>query len=260
MNGLLQIFVSYKTSASDVSTLEQCISMLDKSLVKTAIIVNDYRPDDPIARLANTVDFFIPNSDNLGYGATINRFVRSLQCMPEYLAFLNTDISWKVGTFERSIDYMNQNYSCVLMVPKILNPDQSLAYLCKRNPTFLALISRRFIPNFLKSRALKKYDRWFCMQDSDYSNTIDCSYLSGCCMIVRSAPFIDLGGFDERFFLYLEDADLTRSMQKYGKCLHVPSLSIVHQWQRGSYRDLKLMYWNILSYFLYSSKWGWKLF
>ena len=260
MTALLQIFVSYKTSALDVSTLEQCISKLDKSKVKTAILVNDYKPDDPINRLAKIVDYFIPNDDNLGYGSTINRFVRSLPSLPEYLAFLNTDISWEPGTFEKSIGFMNNNKSCVLMVPKILNPDQSIAYLCKRNPTLLALISRRFIPDFLKTKALKKYDRWFCMRECDYSLTIESSYLSGCCMVVRSLPFIDLGGFDERYFLYLEDADLTRSMQKYGSCLHVPSLSIVHQWQRGSYNNIKLMYWNILSFFIYSIKWGWKLF
>ena len=71
---------------------------------------------------------------------------------------------------------------------------------------------------------------------------------------------MDLAGFDEEFFLYLEDADLTRGMQSYGKCLHVPYLSIVHQWQRGSYKNPKLMYWNILSFFIYSNKWGLKLF
>ena len=260
MTALLQIFVSYKTSAVDVTTLEQCILKLDKSVVQTAILVNDYSPDDPINDLARIVDYFIPNDDNLGYGATINRFVRSLPSLPEYLAFLNTDISWKAGTFEKGIDFMSDNESCVLMVPKILNPDRSVAYLCKRNPTLLALISRRFIPDILKPKSHKEYDRWLFLRNSNYSDIIESSYLSGCCMIVRSVPFMDLAGFDEEFFLYLEDADLTRGMQSYGKCLHVPYLSIVHQWQRGSYKNPKLMYWNILSFFIYSNKWGLKLF
>ena len=259
MTALLQIFVSYKTPIADVAILDNCISMLDKSSIKTAILVNDYSPQDPIASISNKVDFFIPNQDNLGYGATINRFVRSLAFVPEYLAFLNTDVSWESGTFESICDFMNQNKSCVLMTPKILNPDQSIAYLCKKNPTLLALVSRRFIPDFLKPNILKRYDKLFAMRDKDYSTVIQSSYLSGCCMVARSLQFVDLGGFDERFFLYLEDADLTRSMQKYGKCLHVPHISITHQWQRGSYKNLKLMYWNILSFFIYSIKWGWKL-
>ena len=78
MTALLQIFVSYKTPVADVAVLDNCISMLDKSSIKTAILVNDYSPQDPIASISNKVDFFIPNQDNLGYGATINRFVRSL--------------------------------------------------------------------------------------------------------------------------------------------------------------------------------------
>ena len=260
MYSLLQIFVSYNSSHADVENLQRCISELNKDIVRTAILVNDYRPELPISQLASHVDYFLPNPDNLGYGATINRFVRSLEVVPDYLAFLNTDIRWHSGTFEKACDYMDEHNECVLLVPKIINPDGSTAYLCKRNPTILALVSRRFIPDSIKTKSLLNYDKKFCMADLSYSTVFEAPYLSGCCMITRSSSFLSIGGFDERFFLYLEDADLTRRLQSLGRCIHAPFLSIIHEWQRGSYKSLKLMFYNIYSAFMYFRKWGWKLY
>ena len=259
MYSLLQVFVSYRSSQQEVDNLKKCISELNKDIVRTAILVNDYRPWLPINSLAKDVDYFLPNPDNLGYGATINRFVRSLDIVPDYFAFLNTDICWNSGTFENACFYMNTNKECVLLVPKIKNPDGSTAHLCKKNPTILALVSRRFIPDSIKSKSLLKYDRNFCMAEFNYSTIFEAPYLSGCCMIARSSAFLLIGGFDEQFFLYLEDADLTRRLQGVGRCIHAPFISVTHEWQRGSYKSLKLMLYNIYSAFLYFKKWGWRL-
>ena len=155
---------------------------------------------------------------------------------------------------------MNGNKECVLLVPKIINPDGSTAYLCKRNPTILALVSRRFIPDSIKTKSLLNYDKNFCMADFSYSTIFEAPYLSGCCMIARSSSFLSIGGFDQRFFLYLEDADLTRRLQLVGRCIHAPFISITHEWQRGSYKSLKLMFYSVYSAFIYFRKWGWKLY
>ena len=58
------------------------------------------------------------------------------------------------------------------------------------------------------------------MNAYDYGSIFDVPYLSGCCMVARSSSFIDCGGFDERYFLYLEDADLTRMLSETGRCIH----------------------------------------
>ena len=93
------------------------------------------------------------------------------------------------------------------------------------------------------------------MANKDYSSIFDVPYLSGCCMIARTSSFIESGGFDQRYF-YLEDADLTRSMRKYGRCIHFPYVSVVHSWGRGNYRNIWLMLINIVSAFIYFKKWG----
>ena len=61
--------------------------------------------------------------------------------------------------------------------------------------------------------------------------------LAAVCMIIDSSVFINSGGFDERYFLYLEDADLTRSLSNFGRCIHFPYSQITHKWGRGNYKE-----------------------
>ena len=97
------------------------------------------------------------------------------------------------------------------------------------------------------------------MCDKDYMKVFEVSYLSGCCMVMRSDNFLAIGGFDERFFLYFEDADITRCLSTKGKCVHLPLASVTHGWGRGSYNNISLMVVNIVSAGRYFLKWGIRL-
>jgi len=65
-----------------------------------------------------------------------------------------------------------------------------------------------------------------------------------------------VGGFDSRYFLYLEDADLTRSMATIGRTIHLPIASVIHYWGRGNYRSWWLVLVNLHSAWIYFRKWG----
>ena len=129
--------------------------------------------------------------------------------------------------------------------------------LCKQNPTLLALISRRFVPYSIKPQWLRQYDRWYQMDDFDYNGIFEVPYLSGCCMLFNSSSFVKVGGFDEKYFLYLEDADLTRQLTYEGRCIHLPIASVVHAWGRGNYKNIFLTLVNLASAWHYFCKWGW---
>ena len=75
-------------------------------------------------------------------------------------------------------------------------------------------------------------------------------------MVIDSSIFINSGGFDERYFLYLEDADLTRKLSSFGRCVHFPCASVTHKWGRGNHKDLRLSIVNIISACKYFLKWG----
>jgi GT2 family glycosyltransferase len=82
-------------------------------------------------------------------------------------------------------------------------------------------------------------------------------YLSGCFMFLRVAALKKVGLFDERFFMYPEDIDLTRRMYKEFKTVFYPEVEITHQHARESYKSLKLFYIHIVNMIRYFNKWGW---
>ena len=255
---LLLILVAYHPSSLEVDRLLECLAILPAQ-VGYAVVVNDHKVGEPVERLAHQADYFLANRDNLGYGRAANLLVDSIAEIPPYLGVLNTDLTWSPGTFEIIIEWMDQHSEVSLAVPQILNERGEPQKLCKQNPTILALLSRRFWPKAFKPRWLKRYDRWYTMSDRDYMEVLEAPYLSGCCMIMRRAAFCAVGGFDEDFFLYLEDADLTRCLTLEGKCVHLPLASVTHIWGRGNYRNLSLMAVNIVSAYRYFMKWGWAL-
>lgn len=226
-----------------------------------AVIANDHREGEPVDALAGSAVLFIKERRNLGYGRAANSLVRLLQDelggLPPFIAVLNTDLSWAPGTFEIMCEWMLVHPEVSLAVPRIVDESGEIQLLCKRNPTLLALLSRRFIPKSLKPHWLLRYDRWYCMADQDYAHVIEATYLSGCCMVFRSPAYLKVGGFDERYFLYLEDADLTRRLAMHGKCIHLPRAEVVHAWGRGNYASLRLMLVNMGSTWTYFSVWGW---
>ncbi len=255
---LLLLLVAYHPSSLEVRKLQACLAELPAE-VGYAVVVNDHQPGEPVDQLAAGADLFLANLKNIGYGRAVNRLVAQLGQLPPHIGVMNTDLFWQPGTFQNLLAWMQEHPNVNLAVPQILDETGTAQKLCKRHPTVLGLFSRRFLPNWLKPGWLKRYDRWYVMADQDYQEVFDAPYLSGCCMLISSEAFRRAGGFDERYFLYLEDADLTRSLARDGRCVHLPVASVVHGWGRGNYRNLGLMVVNLTSAWRYFRKWGWAL-
>ena len=99
------------------------------------------------------------------------------------------------------------------------------------------------------------------MRKKAYSKSIvESTYLSGSFMFCKREALDKVNWFDERFFLYLEDADITRKLSKYGKCVHNPFLKVRHVWARGSRHNIYLKFIACMSFIKYSLKWGLSIF
>ena len=255
---LMLMIVAFHPSSIEVNQLISCLEKLEPH-IGYSVIVNDYVRGEPIDKLAQGADFFMVCNENLGYGRAINRLAVRIGELPRYMGILNTDLSWEANTFESALNWLFENPEVKAAVPQILDENGVITKLGKCNPTVLGLLSRRFIPYWLKPAWLKKYDLWYVQADIDYESIFEASNLSGCCMLVRSDEFRRVGGFDERYFLYLEDSDLTRSLSLNGRCVHLPLVSVIHGWGRGNYKSLDLAAAHIVSAWHYFRKWGWQL-
>ena len=113
-------------------------------------------------------------------------------------------------------------------------------------------------------RQLPRLSFWKCqndhylMLDEDLTRPIEIEFCTGSFSGVRTSTFKAVGGFDESYFMYVEDADLTQKMRTRGKVYLVPQYTAIHAWHRAAHRDLKPALWqtgNLLKYF---HKWGFK--
>ncbi len=199
---------------------------------------------------------YIFNNKNLGYGKAHNKALSIVVNEFDYHLVLNPDIEFESGSIMKMLEYLEKRPNIGLLMPKVLYEDKQIQYLCKMLPTPFDLIMRRFIPGFLKSifdNRLQQYE----LKHKDYDQIMEVPNLSGCFMLMRCSALKTVGFFDERFFMYLEDTDLSRRINEYYKTIYYPEVSIIHHFEKGSYKSFKLLKYHILSAFKYFAKYGW---
>lgn len=248
-------FIAFHPPVDEVMRLKECLDALP-DFIQYGVFVNDYRGAEPIDIISTDATIYLTDCSNLGYGKAANKLFNSLVTLPEYFCVLNTDVRWDEGSITSALDWLDKLPGISAAVPIILSDDGEMQLLCKRNPTVLALFSRRFVHDSIKPRWLRRYDSWYVMRDMDYSKVFCSEYLSGCCMFIRYQAYKNVGGFDEGFFLYLEDADITRRLASQGMTCHMPVAHIYHSWGKGSYVNLRLLAISIMSSIRYFCKWG----
>lgn len=201
---------------------------------------------------------YIFNNKNLGFGKAHNIAIKlSLEQNSEYHVVLNPDIYYDQKEFNKMISFLTENPKIGHLMPKVVYPDGEIQYLCKRNPTPFNLFSRRFLPSSIQKFFKNSMDRYE-YKDHDYNEIIyNVPYLSGCFMLFRSSVLKKVGGFDEKIFMYIEDADITRRFLQISETVYYPKSVISHHYGKGSYKKIKLMMYNIHGAVVYFKKWGW---
>lgn len=242
---------------SDKSVRKTIADFLNTSLpVKLFLVDNsptDLLKNDLIEFISDERVEYIFNNANIGFGAAHNIAIRKVLNVSQYHLVLNPDVTFDTGVLEKLFEYAERNKQAGLVVPKIYYPDGSLQYACKLLPTPTDLIFRRFLPKSLTDKRMEKFE----MQKSGYNKEMEVPYLSGCFMFLRVSALKKVGLFDERFFMYPEDIDLTRRMHKEYKTVFYPEVKITHEHARESYKSLKLFYIHLTNMIKYFNKWGW---
>lgn len=191
---------------------------------------------------------------NDGYGAGNNKAIAKADS--KYHIVANPDIFPDEDAIFQACQYMSCHPEVVMITPAVRGEDNQTHYLCKQNPSLFIMFLRSFAPSSIRKKFEQKLYR-FEMRDHDYDKDIDnVDYPTGCFMFFRTAILKEINGFDEDFFMYLEDADIGRRAGKLGKVRYVPSVRVVHQWARGTHKSWRLRWVTIQSAFIYWKKWG----
>ena len=219
------------------------------------LIISDNSPE-PIRHslFAHPRVCYLFNGANLGFGKGHNKAIRKLPPESEFHLMLNPDVRFDPDVISQLVQVMGEDPATGAAMPRVVYPDGSFQNLCKLLPTPLDLIIRRFIPfEAIRRRINARYE----LHDLPQTSIIEVPTLSGCFLLLRTSLLKTLSGFDERYFMYMEDVDLIRRIGDHAKTVYVPNVSIIHEYAKGSYFNKKLLGHHLVSAMKYFHKWGW---
>ena len=250
--------VTYNTEQEELNRILNCFK---KIKLKFKLWISDNSEKDILRNfIENFSDNrikYIFNNSNKGFGAGHNIVLQKLieeNEKSEFHLMINADVFFEENTIEKIIAYMRKNSDIGQIGPRIYESNGEINRSCRLLPTPLNLIFRRFFP--VKS-IVEKMDYSYEMKWYDYKSIIEVPILSGCFIFVRTDILKDIGVFDERYFMYMEDYDLCRRIGKKYKVVFYPKVNIVHEHGKASYKSRKMMIIHIKSAIKYFNKWGW---
>lgn len=254
---MIEISCSIVLYHNPVEEIRKAVESFLNSTMNIRLYLVDNSSDDSLRyQFLSPQITYIFNGKNLGYGAAHNIAIKEALGKSIYHIILNPDIEFNPGILTGLFDFMQRNTNVGLVMPKVLYQNGQIQYLCKKLPSPLDLFLRRFLPAPLKA-FIKKYLEEYELRHKDYNKIMEVPNLSGCFMFIRTSVFENVGLFDERFFMYLEDTDLSRRINKYYRTVYYPLESVTHAYKKASYKRFKSMKQHLNSSIQYFNKWGW---
>jgi GT2 family glycosyltransferase len=205
---------------------------LVNSLYDIKIVVTLNIPEDEnfLSGFTNLSIEVIRNNIMKGYGENNNYAFNSFKS--DFFLVLNPDVRVNINLIDPMIDSFLPNIA--VMAPKVLSATGKVEDNFRKFPSLYGLIKRKLMP----SRKL------------DYSiselNLYKVDWIGGMFMLFHSPKYSCIKGFDERYFMYLEDAEICKRLSESGfSVIYNPSYEIIHHARRNSRIKVKYFFWHL---------------
>ena len=211
--------------------------------------------------MANSLDIelkLIHGHGNVGYGRAHNMALSNLQS--DYHLFLNPDVVLDSECLSAAFSYLLSQPNAVLVSPFATNEKGEKQYLCKRYPSVFTLFVRGFLPASWQGKFKDRLAHYEMSELSETEPTAAVPIASGCFMLCRSEALRTVGGFDERYFLYFEDFDLSLRLGKLGKIAYLPAMKICHTGGNAAKKGFKHIAMFARSGIRFFNTHGWRWF
>ncbi len=196
----------------------------------------------------------IESKNNAGYGGGHNQALRVTNA--EYHFVINPDILFEKDLIQHIVDYMDKHEEVVMCIPAVHDMDGELKCPPKRDPKLRYLFARFFPKMGFTKKWLKEYQREEEVKNA--KEPFEIEICSGSFMAMRKKAAEAIGYFDERYFMYFEDFDISRSIRKKGKIMYLPQFQIIHEGKRAAHHSKAAKKMLTDSMKKYYKKWGWK--
>jgi len=220
--------------------LSTCLDSLYKSdFPNLEVVVIDNNSKDGSfedARLKFPRFHFIKNSENLGFAAGNNVAIRfALEKMADYIFLLNNDATIEPDTLAKLVAIAEEKSSRGIISPVILSWEKTAVW---------------FAGGDIDWKKMKTFHHTKIKSPAPYQT----NYISGCAMLIKKNVFKKIGLFDEKFFLYYEDADLSHRAFKAGFDLIIEPSAIAYHAEKSNDTNSAKLYWLVLSGLVFFKK------
>lgn len=242
--------VTYNNSNIIISCVKSLFKWTQNVDFKLYIVDNN-STDDTVLIVKNHFPqvIIIKNNENKGFGDGHNKVLSQIDS--KYHFVINPDILIDHDVIGELVQYLELHVDVGMITPKIMNDDGTEQLLPKRNPTIRFLIISKLKP-------FKYYRTLYTRADEQLKTPTSIEFCTGCFFGIRTELFREQKGFDPRYFMYMEDADLSREVRKKAKIIFYPETYVFHEWKRENVKNIRgIMRWfsSMIKYFF---KWGWK--
>jgi N-acetylglucosaminyl-diphospho-decaprenol L-rhamnosyltransferase len=216
------VIVNYK--ARDY--LLRCVASLRADGVQEIVVVDNDSDDGSQAALA-AVDAaaFVPSGANLGFGSAAN--IGAAATSGRLLLIMNPDAVVVPGAVPALAAALDADGGLAVVGPRVENPDGTCYPSARRFPALGVAVGHAFLGLV---RPDNRFTRRYKMLDVDRNRAADVDWVSGTCMLARRSAFEAVGGFDEAYFMYVEDVDLCWRLHRAGwRVGYEPGARVVHK-------------------------------
>lgn len=173
----------------------------------------------------------VPSGGNIGYGRANNLGARSAK--GEYLLILNPDVSVEPDMLRTLVGYMDVHPEAGIAGPQLYFFNGQIQDSCRRFMRPMDLVVKR--TPLSRFKFFQERIGRYVMADFDHRSVQAVDLVTGACFLIRKDVFEQTGGFDDRYFLFMEDADLCRKVWETGrKVVYMPKARALHYHKRLS--------------------------
>jgi GT2 family glycosyltransferase len=257
MQNKTQITASIVLYNEDFNELSNSVdSFLKTDLRKKLFLIDNSPQNDLREKFVHPEIEYIHTKKNIGFGAGHNKIINKIKNYSTYHLILNPDVSFKPSVIPKLIEELKKEKDVSMIAPKVLFSNGDHQYTCRRYPSLLELLTRSSaVFKYFFSSVIHKGEYY----DKDLTKSFYPDFMHGGFLLFKTEDFVSINGFDERYFLYMEDVDICRKIDAFGKKKrYFPKEEIIHILKKGSSKNLKLFFIHLISIMKYFNKWGFK--
>ena len=253
IHSLLRSIDQYRISSGDTSEFRIILVNNSKTPLRAEFIDSEIIGQLSLVHCAFKV---VEGHGNVGYGRGHN--IALSESDGEYSIVMNPDVTLAQDCISKGLDFLRQNPSVIAISPECRDRFGRIQHLCKSFPSVLVLALRGFAPPKVKHLFRKRLARYEMHHINSNNSFTGVPIISGCFILLRQSALEYISGFDERYFLYFEDFDLSLRLRAQGDLAYVSDMKIEHYGGNAARKGPKHVRMFLASSYKFFRTHGWK--